>query len=47
MKLAISANLKYNINSPGTLIVNIHALRTQKQTVPEETLLINMILQNL
>ncbi|MEO6330391.1 MAG: transglutaminase family protein [Ginsengibacter sp.] len=40
MKLEISADLKYIINPSGTLIFNIHALRTQKQTVLEETLLI-------
>jgi transglutaminase-like putative cysteine protease len=40
MKLEISAELKYDISSPSTLILNIHALRTQKQTVLEETLVI-------
>src|SRR5450432_460116 len=45
MKLEISAELKYIINSPGTLILNIHALRTQKQTVLEETLLIEPYLK--
>ncbi|MEO8415923.1 MAG: transglutaminase family protein [Ginsengibacter sp.] len=41
MKLAVSAELKYHINSPGTIILNIHALRTQKQTVVEESLTID------
>ena len=40
MKLAISAELKYTINSPGTIILNIHALRSQKQTVLEEALVL-------
>jgi len=40
MKIEISADLKYVINPPGTLILNIHALRTQKQAVLEETLVI-------
>ncbi len=40
MKLEISAELKYDVSSPSTLILNIHALRTQKQTVLEETLVI-------
>lgn len=40
MKLEINADLKYVVNSPSSLILNIHALRTQKQTVLEETLLI-------
>ncbi|HKH62568.1 MAG TPA: transglutaminase family protein [Flavitalea sp.] len=39
MKLEISAELKYIINSPGTLILNIHALRSQRQVVLEEALL--------
>ena len=45
MKLEISAELKYIINPPATLILNIHALRTQKQTVLEETLLIEPYLK--
>lgn len=40
MKLAISAELKYKIYSPGTIILNIHALRSPKQIVLEETLLV-------
>lgn len=40
MKLEIGAELKYIINSPGTLILNIHALRGQKQIVLEEALVI-------
>lgn len=38
MKLEVNADLKYTIHSPSTLILNVHALRTQKQTVLEETL---------
>lgn len=38
MKLEVSSELKYTINTPGTVILNIHALRTQKQTVLEESL---------
>ncbi len=41
MKLEINAELKYIIRSPSTLILNIHALRTQKQTVLEEALVID------
>jgi len=40
MKIEVSAYLKYIINPPATLILNIHALRTQKQAVLEETLVI-------
>src|SRR3954462_2032896 len=40
MKLEISSNLIYNVFSPSTLVLNIHALRSQKQTVLEESLLI-------
>lgn len=40
MKLEISAELKYVVYSPSTLILNIHALRSQKQTVLEEALVI-------
>ena len=40
MKLEISADLKYVINPPGTIILNIHALRSQKQIVLEESLVI-------
>lgn len=45
MKLEVSADLKYIIHSPGTLVLNIHALRTQKQTVLEETLSIEPYLK--
>ena len=38
MKLEVSSELKYAVTSPGTIILNIHALRTQKQTVLEEVL---------
>ena len=41
MKLEISAELKYAIAGPGTLILNIQALRTLRQTVLEESLVIN------
>ena len=41
MKLEISAELKYAIYSPGTLILNIQALRTPRQTVLEESLVID------
>ncbi|MGZ5134824.1 MAG: transglutaminase-like domain-containing protein, partial [Flavitalea sp.] len=40
MKLGISAELKYAIRSPSTLILNIHALRSQKQIVLQEALVI-------
>jgi len=40
MKLEIKSDLTYTVNSPCTLILNIHALRTQKQAVLEETLVI-------
>jgi transglutaminase-like putative cysteine protease len=40
MKLEISAELKYVVLSPSTLILNIHASRTQKQIVLEEALVI-------
>lgn len=41
MKLEVSSKLKYNINGPGTIILNIHALRTQHQNVLEESLIID------
>jgi transglutaminase-like putative cysteine protease len=40
MKLEINAELKYIIHSPSTIILNIHALRSQKQIVLEEALVI-------
>jgi transglutaminase-like putative cysteine protease len=40
MKFETAAKLKYNILSPSTLILSIHALRTPRQTVLEETLTI-------
>lgn len=40
MKLEVSAELKYIIYSPSTLILNVHALRSQKQIVLEEALVI-------
>ncbi len=38
MKFQVHSELKYNVLFPSTLIFNIHALRTQNQTVLEETL---------
>ena len=38
MKLEISAELKYIIYAPSTIILNIHALRSRKQVVLEEAL---------
>jgi transglutaminase-like putative cysteine protease len=40
MKLEITADLKYIIRSPSTLMLNIHALRSPKQIVLEEALVI-------
>lgn len=40
MKLEVNAELKYFALSQATLILNIHALRTPRQTVLEESLLI-------
>jgi transglutaminase-like putative cysteine protease len=40
MKLEVTAELKYIVHSPGTLLLNIHALKSQKQTVLEESLVI-------
>ena len=45
MKIEIGSALTYRINSPSTLLLNIQALRTQKQTVQEETLLIEPYLK--
>ncbi len=45
MKFETKAELKYNILSPATLILNIHALRTPRQTVLEETLVIEPYLK--
>lgn len=36
MKFEVTATLAYSITSPSTLILNLHALRTQHQTVLEE-----------
>jgi transglutaminase-like putative cysteine protease len=41
MKLEVSSELTYTLQSAGTVILNIHALRTQKQTVLEESLTID------
>ena len=40
MKLEIKADLKYIVRAPSTVILNIHALRSQKQIVLEEALVI-------
>jgi transglutaminase-like putative cysteine protease len=37
MKFNVSAELGYDVRSAGTLILNIHALRTPRQAVLEET----------
>ncbi len=37
MKFNVSAEMGYEIRSAGTLILNIHALRTPTQVVLEET----------
>lgn len=36
MKLKVSSELAYQFNSPGTLILNIHALKTSYQQILEE-----------
>ncbi len=41
MKFNVSCQLEYDVNIDGTLILNIHALRAQGQSVLEETLTIN------
>lgn len=38
MKLTISSNLEYEISSPATIILNIHALKTSTQTIISEDL---------
>jgi transglutaminase-like putative cysteine protease len=40
MKFNVSAEMGYEIRSAGTLILNIHALRTQTQAVLDETFII-------
>lgn len=40
MKMEIKTELKYTVRSPGTLILSVHALRSQKQIVIEEALVI-------
>jgi transglutaminase-like putative cysteine protease len=37
MKFKVSAGLKYEVQSSSTFILNIHALRTPRQTVVDET----------
>lgn len=41
MKFETGAELKYDILSASTLILNIHALRTPRQTISEESLVID------
>lgn len=41
MKFQVSSNLRYEVRSQATLILNIHALRTASQTVLEETFTVN------
>ncbi|RFZ92362.1 transglutaminase family protein [Mucilaginibacter conchicola] len=41
MKFKVSARLGYQAKSAGTIILNIHALKTEKQTVLEETFTIS------
>lgn len=38
MKFFTNAELNYQVNGPGTLILNVHALRTSNQVVVSETL---------
>ncbi len=37
MKFRVASEIKYDVHSPSTIILNIHALRTPTQTVLEET----------
>jgi len=37
MKFRVSSELAYNVNSPSTLLVNVHAQRLPGQTIIEET----------
>ena len=46
MKFNISSNLEYNIQSPSTIILNIHALRSPSQHILEENLAIEPALEN-
>lgn len=41
MKFDVFTEMEYTANSPGTLILNIHALRTPTQTVVNETFTIS------
>src|SRR5476649_395869 len=41
MKFNVSAEMGYDVRSAGTLILNIHALRTPTQAVLEETFIID------
>jgi len=41
MKFDVFTEMEYTANSPGTLILNIHALRTPTQTVVNETFVID------
>ncbi len=41
MKFDVFTEMEYTANSPGTLILNIHALRTPTQTILNETFVID------
>ena len=41
MKFDVFTEMEYTVNSPGTLVLNIHALRTPNQTVLNETFIID------
>ncbi|SDT37502.1 Transglutaminase-like enzyme, putative cysteine protease [Mucilaginibacter mallensis] len=41
MKFDVFTEMEYTVNSPGTLVLNIHALRTPNQTVLNETFVID------
>jgi len=41
MKFKVSSELAYQFNSPGTLILNIHALRTSYQQILDELFLVD------
>lgn len=40
MKFKVSAELGYEVKAPSTLVINVHALRTTRQTVLDEKLII-------
>ncbi|RFZ82696.1 transglutaminase family protein [Mucilaginibacter terrenus] len=41
MKFKVSAELAYNVKAPSTLILNINALRTDRQNIIEESLVLD------